>query len=228
MSMNSVDPFSQLASRNPVPSDRVLASLREELKGDDHPRRALSTAGRVALSAGALLLGLVLTSASALKVAPAALLISGAALSLSVAGLLLGGAIPGRKGRFGISGRRLLVAVLAIFGFTALALQAEEFVTLAQFLEPAPMKAAATCARHSLLSGVVGASALLFIWRRTDPFSPGLTGSLLGLFGGISGTLSVGLLCGHGEGLHLTVSHGISLIALSVLGLIIGRKWLSP
>jgi hypothetical protein len=171
---------------------------------------------------------LVLTSAGAIKNAPSSLFVAGAALSLSVAGLLLAGAVPGSPGRLGISGRRLLVAVITIFGFTTLALLADSFLSFGEFLGEASVQSATKCARHSLLSGVIGASALMFIWRRTDPFSPTLTGGLLGLFGGVLGTVSVGLLCDHGEGLHLTLSHGISLVVLLVLGLVVGRKWLSP
>lgn len=228
MTMNSADPFSQLAARDPTPSDRVLVALREDLSRDNGPRRSSSRGARVALSAGALLLGLVLTSASAIKSAPSSLFVAGAALSLSVAGLLLAGAVPGGRGRLGLYGRRLLVAVITIFAFTALALQASSFLTFGEFLDDASVKSVSACARHSLLSGVIGASALMFIWRRTDPFSPTLTGGLLGLFGGVLGTVSVGLLCNHGEGLHLTLGHGVSLVVLLVLGLIVGRRWLSP
>jgi hypothetical protein len=127
-----------------------------------------------------------------------------------------------------MSGRRLVVATLAIIGFTALALQAEHFFSLSEFLGADSMTRATKCASHSLLSGVLGSSVLMLIWRRTDPFSPGLTGGTLGLVGGAVGTLSVGLLCESDEGLHLTLSHGISLLVLTVLGIVVGRKWLSP
>jgi hypothetical protein len=199
------------------------------MKTDEHPKVSLSRGARVALSALGLCLGLCLTSLSAVSVAPRALLISTAALCLSAGGLILAGAVPSATRRLGgVSLRRLLFAALAIVGFSTLALQAESFLSMGSFLTGDSMHHATSCASHSLLSGVVGASALMFIWRRTDPFSPGLTGGLLGLFGGAVGTISVGLLCESNEGLHLTLAHGFGLFVLAVLGTLVGRKWLSP
>jgi hypothetical protein len=228
MTMNPADPFAELAARDSAPSDRVLASLREDLKKDEEPRRALTRGQRVALSAAALIVGLSLTSVNALVHTPQVFVIAAAAFSLSVGGLLLAGAVPGGAGGFGVSARKTLFAVLAILGFTTLAFQAESFLSMTAFLEEESARHATKCAGHSLLSGVVGSSVLMFLWRRTDPFSPGLTGALLGLLGGALGTLSVGMLCSSGEGLHLTLGHGLSLLLLAGLGVFCGRKWLTP
>jgi hypothetical protein len=229
MSKGTIDPFRELAARQSAPKADVLGAIKAEMKADEKPKRALSRGERVALSALGLCLGLCLTSFSALEVAPRALFLSTAALCLSASGLILAGAVPGATSRLGgVSGRRLLFAVLFVAGFSTLALQAESFVSMESFLSGDSVHHATTCASHSLLSGVVGASVLMLIWRRTDPFSPGLTGGILGLVGGALGTISVGLLCKSTEGFHLTLAHGFGLLALAVLGTLVGRKWLSP
>lgn len=226
MTMN--DPFSRLAAQSPRPNDSVLDSIRQTMSTDSKPRRSLSRGQRVALSALALIFGLVLTSLNALSSSPRALVLAAAALSLSVSGLLLGGLVPGQPGRIGVSTRRWLLGGLCIVAFTALALQAESFLPFGQFLHGESLSHATVCMTHSLMSGVVGATALLYFWRRTDPFTPGLTGCALGLLGGAVGTMSVSLLCENGEGFHLTIGHGIALLILASLGLLLGKRWLTP
>lgn len=228
MTVHPADPFSELAARSAAPSERVLVALREELKKDAEPRRTLSRGQRAALSGGALILGLTLTSVNALLNSPRAFLLAAAALSLSVGGLLLAGAVPGKSAGFGSNARRSLFFGLTIFAFTALALEAESFLSMREFLEPTSTKHAAQCATHSLVGGVVGSTLLMFLWRRTDPFTPGLTGAGLGLLGGATGTMSVSLLCQSGEGMHLTLGHGVSLLLLTLAGVYCGRKWLTP
>jgi hypothetical protein len=222
------DPFSQLAAQAPSPRDAVLEALVAEVHQDSQKRRSLSRLQRVALSAGALTLGLALTTASAFFATPRAAILAAAALSLSVGGLLLAGVVPGQTRALGLSLRKVLVGLLSVAAFTALGLKAETFVSWAEFAAPDSMHRATACATHSLLSGVVGSTALLFLWRRTDPFSPGVTGSLLGLLGGAVGTTSVSLVCGSAEGLHLTLAHGLSLVVLAAVGVFVGRKWLTP
>lgn len=226
MAMN--DPFSQLAAEAPSPREAVLDSIRAELKEDSKKKKSFSRLQRVLLSTGALILGLALTSAGAFLATPRAAILAAAALSLSVGGLLLAGIVPGESRSLGLSLRKSLVGLLGVAAFTALALQAESFLSWAEFAETDSMHRATGCAAHSLLSGVVGSTALLFLWRRTDPFSPGLTGALLGLLGGLVGTMSVSLACRSAEGFHLTLGHGAGVLALGIVGVFLGRKWLAP
>lgn len=226
--MTMPDPFSQLAAQAPSPREGVLDSIRAELKKDSEKKRSLSRGQRVALSAAALALGLALTSAGAFVTAPRAAILAAAALSLSVGGLLLAGVVPGEKRSLGLSVRKSLVGILSVVAFTALALQAETFVAWGDFARADSLHRATGCAAHSLMSGVLGSTALLFFWRRTDPFSPGLTGSLLGLLGGLVGTMSVSLACQNAEGFHLTLGHGACLLLLGIFGAFVGRKWLTP
>lgn len=222
------DPFAELANRAPRPRDSVLESIRKDQHQDQEKKRCLSRWERVVLSTTALLFGLGLTTADAFFDAPQTAVLAAAALCLSVGGLLLAGVVPGETRSMGLSVRKGLVGLLSVTAFTALALKAESFLSLQQFTEPGSLHRATACAAHSLMSGVLGATALLFVWRQTDPFSPGLTGAFLGLLGGALGTTSVNLACSNSEGLHLTLAHGISLIVFALFGVFVGRKWLSP
>lgn len=226
--MTKNDPFSQLAARTPLPRDSVLTSIQKELHQDPTSYRSLSRGARVGLSAGALVLGLVFTSVNAIFSNPGALAIAAAGLSLSFVGLLLAGTVPMAEHRLGIGGRRTIVLALGLFLFVALALHADSYLSMAQFLDDDSVRRATKCASHALLSGVVGAACLMFLWRRTDPFSPGVSGAFFGLAGGIMGALSVEILCAHREGLHLIVGHGASALILTGACMLLGRKWLSP
>ncbi len=226
MTMN--DPFSKLAAQTPRPSDSVLAALRQEFENAPAEKVSLTRAQRAVYSTVALCVGLFLTTLTAVFRAPQTVLVAAAVLSASVGALLLAGAVPGERHSMGRSWRRSLVGGLTIGALVALALKAESFAPFAEFLGDESLHRAGACVAHSLMSGVVGGAALLFLWRRTDPFSPGLTGSLLALFGGLVGTTSVTLICQSTEGLHLTVGHGAGLLILTLVGFFAGRKWLSP
>lgn len=228
MSLHPADPFAELAARAAAPSPRVLKALREELSKDNAEKRLFSRSARVLWSAGALLLGLCLATLVKLHENHQTFFLTATAFSLSTAGLLLGGVVPSGRQLLGVSARRALLALLLAGLFTLLALRAESFLTFSEFSQSHSLSQAMTCAGHSLISGVIGAVALTLLWKRSDPFSPSLTGAFLGLFGGTLGTLSIGFLCKNHEGLHLTLGHGLSILLLTLVFSLIGRKWLSP
>jgi hypothetical protein len=84
------------------------------------------------------------------------------------------------------------------------------------------------CTLWSLLFGSVVAGTVLTLWRRTDPFDPGVSGALAGLVGGLTGALTVGVACPNFEAWHLCVGHTLGLVVLGVLGWMVGRRWLAP
>jgi len=226
--MTTADPFSQLAERSERPNDRIFAALQEELKTDSAPKRTWSRGQRALLSAAALIAGLFATAFNAISDAPQVFLLTGAAFCLSVGGLLFAGAVPGKRGGWDVDMRRTLLAGAVISVFAMLGLQAHHFLPFEEFASAHHLSHAAVCGGHSLLAGILCSAALMMIWRKTDPFSPGLTGAVLGFFGGALGTVSVGLNCASAEGFHLTLGHGIVTLLLAVAGLILGRKWLTP
>jgi hypothetical protein len=182
----------------------------------------------MAWSAGAISLALVLTSLRAVVLSPVALLVGGVALGLGVFGSLFLGAIPGKFGRLSQPWRRVLLIGGALAAFGVLATQANTWISLGEFRTTEAQHSALVCARHSLLSGATGAAGLLWLWRRTDPYSPLLTGALLGMFGGVTGIVSVGLLCAEREGLHLTFGHGACLLVTIGVCSLAGKRWLQP
>lgn len=227
MNSSPPSPFSQLAE-TPVPGARVLDALRRELAEDAAPKRSKSREWRTLLSGGALFFGLGLSSLRSLRESPSTFFLSAVAFCLTVSGLLLLGVAPGERRLLGVSNRRALVVGVAGALFLALALQGDDFLPMSAFLDADHHTRLGACFAHSLLGGTLGSVALLLLWRRTDPFTPGLTGALLGLFGGLVGTLSVGLLCSNHEGFHLTLGHGMGAVLFLGVGLFLGRKWLAP
>ncbi|HEV8549451.1 MAG TPA: hypothetical protein VGQ57_10490, partial [Polyangiaceae bacterium] len=75
----------------------------------------------------------------------------------------------------------------------------------------------------ALMSGGV-----MLLWRGTDPLTPGISGALLGLVGGMGSALGMGIFCPSHEELHSLVSHGLVLASLVVLGGAVGRRLLAP
>jgi hypothetical protein len=68
----------------------------------------------------------------------------------------------------------------------------------------------------------------MLLWRRTDPLTPGISGALLGLVGGMGSALGMGVACPSHETWHLCVSHGVVVASLVVLGAAAGRRVLAP
>src|SRR5690606_17496417 len=84
------------------------------------------------------------------------------------------------------------------------------------------------CAVEALGLGALGATAIAYVWRRSDPFTPNLTGGLVGVLGGMSGALAMGLVCPGDEAWHLTLGHGSALAILAAIGALLGPRILSP
>lgn len=218
--------LAQLAERAAGPNARVLSALKQQIAEENNPRRSWSRLTRVLFSGLALGGGLVLSSLAKLADDPRTLVLSAAALCLSLGALLFAGAIPG-EGRLGRGPRGALVTGLGAALFLWLALQADHYL-LASALWGEQSAGTFRCAGHALISGVFSSTALMLAWRRTDPFSPRLSGALLGLMGGLVGTASVELLCASHEGAHLLIGHGGTAALLALVGYAIGRSCLDP
>ena len=68
----------------------------------------------------------------------------------------------------------------------------------------------------------------MLLWRHTDPFSPGLSGALVGLLGGLAGAVGIGFACPNAEAWHMCIGHGLTLAAVGSLGWLLGRRLLAP
>jgi hypothetical protein len=84
------------------------------------------------------------------------------------------------------------------------------------------------CGIFSFLVGTVAAGVILFLWRRTDPFTPRLSGSLAGLIGGLGVATPIGLVCPGTDCWHLWLAHGLTLVLLVGMGATLGKRWLAP
>lgn len=134
---------------------------------------------------------------------------------------------PGRRGarwlRFSTA---LLIPVLFIAHITVASnawLTFDEFLTV-----PRSLRSTVVCGIHALLFGAVASVVLFVLWRKTDPFSPRLTGALTGLAGGLVGAVALDMTCTRLEAWHLWLGHGITLVALVAGGWFAGRRFLSP
>jgi hypothetical protein len=118
--------------------------------------------------------------------------------------------------------------VLAGF-FVYLTVAATHALSPAEFLDkPGSTHSTVVCGVHALLFGLLAAGVLLALWRRTDPFSPRLTGAVAGLGGGLVGGVALDMTCRSLEAWHLWLGHGLMLALVVVAGWAVGRRWLSP
>jgi hypothetical protein len=132
---------------------------------------------------------------------------------------------PGRRVR---RERRALLALLLPLGFLAyLLLDSSVRLPFVEFLR-GPVEMAARCGINALLGSTLGTGVILWLWRRTDPMSPEVSGALIGLVAGIAGAVGIGIGCSNDEAWHLLAGHGLGVIALSVAGAWLGRRWLAP
>lgn len=131
---------------------------------------------------------------------------------------------PGRRGSRELRWAMALGLPLAFLVF--LALSAETRAPFADFLRQDTH--APTCGLFTLLFGAAAAGGTLLAWRRTDPLTPGLSGALAGLCGGLAGATGIGMACPSQEAWHLWLAHGSTVVVFVLVGWLAGRKWLTP
>lgn len=222
------DPFTELASRAAGPRPDVFDAVRANVQRRQKPRTAMRRSTRLALSTACLFIGVVLTSLGAVKQGTSEVLLLGAAGSVGLGAILLSGVAPGCAGRVGAGVRRALLAALGILLLGSLGIHADDFLPAQTFFGQGPGKEALPCAGRALATGSLCTAGLIFLWKRTDPFTPALTGAMLGVFGAALGISSLGVLCPSVEGWHLLLGHGASVLLLALLGAAAGRRWLTP
>ena len=226
MNLDSPDPLTQLRAREPQPAPRVLEALRREMQADCAAKRSVAGSTKILLSVAVVACAVALLAFKAWASQPARVVVTSLSLSAAAGAVFACGALP-HVGRWDLSARRALVLIAALSVLIALGLEATHFLPWTRFaaVEAGP---AASCAAHAFFNGILCLGALLLLWKKTDPFSPGLTGALLGLVGGLGGALSVGMVCPREEGFHLVLGHGLAALAVCGMGFSAGRKWMTP
>lgn len=217
--------FSETPER---PSASVSQAIREHCTQDLVARRSLTRVQRTLLCA----------VPTMLVIASLALLWNGNGVHTITQGAILGAvgwsvvllAILGFGVSDGLASRRWLRTLAAIFIPVAyliyLAVESNTWLPLAGIGDHA--HGTLTCGAMSLSLGAVTTLTVMLIWKRSDPFNPGLSGALLGFVGGLAGALSVHMVCPSREGWHLWLGHGLSVIFIAGLSVALGRKLLAP
>jgi hypothetical protein len=133
---------------------------------------------------------------------------------------------PGRKPARAV---RLVIAVVVPIAFLGyIATTASAKLPFETFSQGATASHAMDCGLFSLFVGSLVSGGVLLLWRGTDPLTPGISGALVGLVGGLGGAVGVGIACPSHEAWHMGCAHGLGVIALVFLGGAVGRRLLSP
>jgi hypothetical protein len=133
---------------------------------------------------------------------------------------------PGRRPRTAL--RWAVAVAIPLFFILYLEMTAWAHVPFAVFSQGAMAEHAVRCGAICFAVGAVMSAGVMLLWRGTDPLTPGLSGALLGLVGGMGSALGMGVLCPSHEAWHLCISHGVVLASLAVLGAAAGRRLLAP
>ena len=127
------------------------------------------------------------------------------------------GRAPGHRAHRLIRWGVVFAVPLAFFIHLTLAsdvtLSIQDFVTT-----PRSLRHTIVCGIHAMIFGLMAIASLFVLWRRTDPFSPRLSGAVAGLAGGLVGAVALDMTCPHLESWHLWFGHGLTLVALVVAG----------
>lgn len=216
------------AEREPPPELRaaVCAHCTKDLK----PRRGLSRGARLALSAlfGTGAVGLLWMVGGRGPSTLNTVLLGAAAWGGVLGAVLLLGV--GRTGncRAGAGMRWAMLFVLPVAFCAGLMFVSQRVVPITDFFGSDQIWRIVPCGSLALGIGALVSGGIMLLWRRTDPFSPGLSGALVGLLGGLAGAVGIGFACPSSEGWHMCVGHGLTLAALVILGWRLGKRLLPP
>jgi hypothetical protein len=133
---------------------------------------------------------------------------------------------PGKRGSRAL--RLGLVVGVPVLFIGYLALVSTEQFALAKFATGQPAGHALGCGLVALFLGALVASGAMVAWRGTDPYSPGLSGALIGVVGGIASGAGMTVACPSHEAFHACFAHGLVVFALAVAGFGLGRRLLPP
>jgi hypothetical protein len=133
---------------------------------------------------------------------------------------------PGKRGSRALR-LGLLIGVPALF-VVYLALISTEHFAFHRFVEGYSGVHALGCGGLALLMGALIGGGALIAWRRTDPYTPGISGALIGVVAGLASGSGMSIACANHEAYHACFAHGLVVVALAVMGFGFGRRLLSP
>jgi len=221
--------------RLPVVDERILRALEADVVRA--PERSLwqkltapmlsSRPARLAASLGLGAIVLALTSFSGLDHAELPALLTALAGGLGLSWLFLPPAVPG-PARATRTSRWVLGGVVLALTVAYVTMTIAEFDPLSIVLAEVPWQRVVACGLHVALAGGLCLVAFIWPWQKSDPFSPGLLGALLGALAGYAGMLAVDATCASTEGFHVILGHASAVVAFAAVGALVGRRWLSP
>src|SRR5687767_4049873 len=133
---------------------------------------------------------------------------------------------PGKRGSRAVRLALLLGLPTLFIGYLVL-ISTEQF-PFSRFVAGASGDHAIACAGVALLFGALVAGGALFAWRRTDPYTPGISGALIGVVAGLATGSGMTVACSSHEMFHACFAHGLVVFALAALGFGFGRRLLAP
>jgi len=216
------------------PSDTVGNSIRQLCTKDLKPAKSPSVVSRIlrSIALSGALFGVLLAIGwrrhppqQAIMAAIAGALVWGIAqASVIVVGL---GRAPGRRShRFA---RWAVVVAVPLAFFVHLTIASDAMLPIREFVTaPHSIRHTLVCGVHALIFGILAIATLFVLWRKTDPFSPRLSGAVAGLAGGLVGAVALDMTCPHLEAWHLWIGHGLTLVMLVATGWYAGQRWLAP
>jgi hypothetical protein len=232
--MKPEDPFQLLQDRSP-PS---ASALYERVLGEvaTHPEKVRSAPRGIRLLLSVLsTLGVLWTlSMQDWLAGRLELILWGGIMSVLTAGFLLDRTLPGARAeawpRLGVLGRSVLLGALSVAAYLVFNELATHFTNLSMsdMTGGAWLQRTLACELHGAGRGILGLGLLFLIWRNTDPFTPRLSGGLLGAVAGGLGVFGTTLACGSNEGFHLLIGHALVVSLLIGLGWLFGPRWLAP
>jgi hypothetical protein len=232
---NDDDPLADLpwpSAENPPPE--VQEAIRHTCTDDLTPKTCCSLRRRLAMSIAisvvlfAILLMVGWTRHPPKSAVTLALVVAALWAVVQASVLLVGcGRPPGKRGYPYL--RWLVTAVVVSAFFAQLTLGSTSQLAFDQFLvAPRSLRGTVVCGIHSILFGSLSMASLLWVWRRTDPFTPRLSGALMGLAGGLVGAIALDMVCASREAWHLWLGHGAALLVMVLAGWLLGRRCLTP
>jgi hypothetical protein len=223
--MTPNDPRGPVLRFTPQPSPELSGRIRAVVAYDLRPARGLSAGARWAL-------GLAVSAATLLGVAAVtpvavgrAALITALAVTAVATATYLG--LPASFRSVSPKRMRLAVTALAPLVFIAIVAAAQAAFPF----KPEPGMAGPSlhrCLGAGALMAVLPLGVVLVLWRRTDPFTPRLTGALIGGWAGVVASASVTVSCACVDPHHVLFAHASALVASTLLGAILGRRVLAP
>lgn len=84
------------------------------------------------------------------------------------------------------------------------------------------------CALRTIGAGLVVGAAFMWVWRKSDPWTPRVSGTLIGVCAGIVASIHVGVVCAGGPAGHVLMGHWIAVPILALAGYAVSRRALQP